>query len=429
MLCNIVTTTDCYLAEAISASIIVRSTRGQSRSMMDLETPPPAALPRFELRSADSYPSDSPGRWAFLLDSYFEKVMTCANSYTPEEVQRHVDFFRAYVTAWLGPAPTPIMRDGKLSLEALYPSSMTSDHTPLEMSYCWKSADRPEKSPIIVRFVTDIIPADADPSRAASTAAALQTINTLRALSSTVETPLKLSVFPDLWEYVTRLLAQVDRDIHPERSCAHCGSSSSFVGFDLVRSHIKAKLYWRLPSCQTVPELVDLLDRLLTSSQQEGHFANLPSFNAHWGQIRDHLTRNRHSLRPRMLSLDATKHPFHRVKVYSRFYFDNTEPFENVESHLTLGGAISLPAAFLAKCRGFWSCLLDNYRKKEVPEQKGQKFCLILHQISQQPGSDQADSSLSSKLYLFCSTIPDHDAFVAGQLLSRFEGPSSFFLQ
>lgn len=143
--------------------------------------------------------------------------------------------------------------------------------------------------------------------------------------------------FPDLWAYVTSQLAKSDRNIVSAGywQCAECCTSSTFVGFDLARPHVKAKLYWLLPSCQTVPALLTLLDGIFALCAAEGHFTRLRSFTSRWVR-RD------------------------RLKLYSWCYFHEDVPFNTIQSYLTLNDAIELSDCFLDKFRGLWSCLLEN---------------------------------------------------------------------
>ena len=392
------------------------------------------------LDALESGASDPSEQWSRLLGPYLEQALISTRSYTTEEIRNHLAFFRTCVTTWLGPPPNAgsmLSPEGvfRLSWAPAFPSALTSDHTPLEISYSWKRADGEGSTTPVVRFVTDIIPKDGEQSRSASLTEGMRTIETLQlpVCSSTID----VFGWPDLWECITSQLAQSERSIHPpgSRPCAACSPSSTFIGFDLARSHVKAKLYWLMPSCQTMPALLMLLDGIFAVCVAEGHFARLRNFAFNWAQIRGHLSTHSDSLCPRMLSLDATKYPFPRLKLYSRCYFRNDEPFDTIQSHLNLNNAIALPANFLHKCRALWSCLLENYRGNEPQspqdqaQQKYSKYCMVLHEISPTSlteGTD-VDSCLKCKLYLFCKQVPGHDVFVVKELLGRFEGPAAFF--
>ena len=269
------------------------------------------------------------------------------------------------------------------------------------------------------------------PARAASLAEAFRVIDRLGKLALTSP---NISSFPELWASVTEQLAKYDVEIHSAKPwpCPECSASSTFVGFDLGRSHIKIKLYWLLPSCQTVPALLGLLDGLFAKCLADGHFTSLGSFSSHWSRIQDHISTHRDTLQPRMMCLDATKHPFPRLKLYSRCYFRDDELFDMILLHLTLGGAIELQEQFVDKCRGLWSCLMENYKKHSEPslQQQGQRrYCMIVHEISAASSTTGAvvDTCLASKLYVFCDKIPGHDAFVTRELLGRFQGPAVLF--
>ena len=385
--------------------------------------------------------SDVPAQWSSILCPYIEKALTSTQAYTEEEVRNYLAFFSTEVVSWLGPNPshtgTP-SPNGKLSFswKAAYPSALTSDHSPVEVSYSWKAAGIKENIAPVARFVTDIIPSDAQLSRSKSLAEASRVISHLRSLETS---SYKLLGLPDLWTCVTDQLTKHDTDIHTAGTspCAQCSTSSTFVGFDLASTHIKAKLYWLLPSCQTVPALLKLLDELFTVCLAERHFTCLRNFTSQWTQIRDHIHTHRDTLQPRMLCIDATKHPFPRLKLYSRCYFHDEEPFDAIQLHLTLGGAIELHKRFLNACRDLWSCLMEKF--KTYPEtnfqsqdpRQGLRYCMIVHEISAASSTPEADevvdSCLASKWYLFCDRMPGRDAFVTRDLLSRFEGPANFF--
>ncbi|KAL8792796.1 MAG: hypothetical protein Q9195_004609 [Heterodermia aff. obscurata] len=382
---------------------------------------------------------DVPAKWSSILCPSIEKALTSTQAYTEEEVRNYLAFFSTEVISWLGPAPSPTgtpSPNGKLDIrwKAAYPSALTSDHSPVEISYSWKCADVKGNIAPVARFVTDTIPSDAQLSRFESLARASHAINHIRSLETS---SYKLLGFPDLWTCVTDQLTKNDREIHTTGTspCVQCSTSSTFIGFDLASTHIKAKLYWLLPSCLTVPALLKLLDDLFTVCLAERYFTRLRNFTSQWTQIRDHIHSHLDTLQPRMLCLDATKHPFPRLKLYSRCYFHDEESFDAIQSHLKLGGAIELHDRFLNTCRDLWSCLMENFRKYPEPNsqsqgpRQGSRYCMIVHEISaaSSTAEDVVDSCLASKWYLFCDRMPGRDAFVTRDLLSRFEGPAHFF--
>ena len=383
---------------------------------------------------------DVPAQWPSILCPYIEKALTSTQAYTAEEVRSYLNFFSTEVVSWLGPAPsangTPSpVGQHDFAWKAAFPSALTSDYSPVEVSYSWKCADTKENIAPVARFVTDIIPTDAQLSRSASLAGASRVIDHLRSLE---HSSYKLSGFPDLWTSVTDHFAKHNKEIHlaGTSTCTQCSISSTFIGFDLAPSNIKAKLYWLLPSCQTIPAVLKLLDDLFAVCLTEGHFTRLRNFTFQWARIRDHIHTHRDKLQPRMLCLDATKHPFPRLKLYSRFYFHDDDPFDATRSHLTLGGVINLHESFLDRCRDLWSCLVENFKKSsgldpQNPGQSGRlRYSMIVHEISAASSTaaeEVVDSCLASKWYLFCDRMPGRDAFVTRDLLSQFEGPAKFF--
>ncbi|RFU25312.1 hypothetical protein B7463_g11028, partial [Scytalidium lignicola] len=128
-------------------------------------------------------------QWSHLLALHIEHALNAMQCYTQNEIKSHLAFFTSVVCTWLGPPPT-----ASNTLRAEYSPALTADHTPadhtpLEISYCWKNADKDSSTkPVIARFVTDIIPQDAQQTRSASLTTALQVIGKLRALE-----PLRLT--------------------------------------------------------------------------------------------------------------------------------------------------------------------------------------------------------------------------------------------
>lgn len=416
------------------------------------------------------------GRWSRLLVPHLEHALTASQSYTGDEARSHVAFFSAHVTRWLGPAPAVASPSSGSStssrgMVAAYPSALTADHTPLEISYSWKGT-----APASVRYVVDIVPPGAQATRAASLAPAGRAIDGLRALAlprggagtaapgpevpavpavsappaPSAPPPLAaqnqqqqqeqeqqkqyaIDLLPDLWTSVTAQLAHFEHDIHPTNrpACNSCGSSSTFVGFDLVRARARAKLYWLLPACLPAAALLALLDAIFARCLAHGHLTPLTGFAAHWAQVRNYLlTHGTDTLRPRMLSCDATRYPFPRVKIYTRCYFASDESFDVIEAHLTLRGAICLQPRSRDQYAALWACLMDNYRlhTHDAQRQKHQRYCMIAYDIFPAPdGDDGPNSGLASKLYLFCDQMPGHDAFVARELLGPFSAPAGFF--
>lgn len=323
----------------------------------------------------------------------------------------HLAFFNTHVSRWLGPAPAVNTESGRIA--AAYASALTADHTPLEISYSWKGG-----APVSVRYVADMVPHDAKPTRAASLAAASQAIDGLRDLGP------HMDLLPDLWASVTAQLAHLEHDIHPTNGprCRSCGPSSVFIGFDLEHARARAKLYWLLPACLPAVSLLALLDTIFARCLAEGHLTQLPRFAMHWAQVRSHLfSHMQQGLLPRMLSVDASRYPFPRVKIYTRCYLAADESFDVIEAHLSLRGGIQPPRDQYA---ALWACVQEKCRLHA----QRQRYCIIAHDIFPAPhGHDGLDSGITSKLYLLCDQIPGHDGFVTRELLARFPASAKFF--
>ena len=285
---------------------------------------------------------------------------------------------------------------------------MTNDFTPFEISCCWKNQN--QRGRPIVRYVTDVAPSLPEENRVSSLTRALQAIESLRSRASNPQGSLCLSVFPDLWTHITQNFIQYESQIH-HNPCSSCGASSTFLAFDLVNLHIKAKLYWLLPSCQTTPQLLQMLDHVLLSCGSVHSFFNSSAFIDAWHTIRDHIALHAETSRPRLLSIDATQYPSPRVKIYVRCLFAKSEAFDTWKSHLTLNDEIKLSTDFISTCENLWTSLTSSPDESTSRARSGPKYCLTLYEIS--------GSSLSSKLYIMCQEIPRPDSFVAQQLLAH----------
>lgn len=360
----------------------------------------------------------APQGWSEILAPYLHIVLAHNGSYTDEEVGLHLQFFVEHITPWLGPGPVQDTVESSALYNPRYPSSMTNDFTPLELSCCWKSPLQQGKP--IVRYVLDIAPANPDEPRASSLARALKAIAALKTVASVSDGSLQLDIFPELWMHVTKAIVEYEGRIR-HSLCSVCGPSSTFIGFDLVKSRAKLKFYWLLPSCQTTPELLHMLDHIFRSSSAvDSCFASAAFVDA-WQTIRNHIEKYPKTLCPRMLSIDATQYPSPRIKFYTRCLFPKSNTFDAFESHLTLDGQIDLSQDFLSTCRNLWMSLATT-PKEWRPEVTGPKYCLLLYEISgtsSVSAEEQTRSDISSKLYIMCQEIPRRDSFIAEQILKH----------
>ncbi|OQD87017.1 hypothetical protein PENANT_c006G08969 [Penicillium antarcticum] len=303
-----------------------------------------------------------------------------------------------------------------------YASSMTKDLTPFELSLCWKSYKQKYKP--IVRFVNDIIPSNLENTRAASLTQSLNLIETLKRVSESEGMTRSLHVLPDLWKGISETLRSHEASIHPDGGCTRCGPSSAFVGFDLNRSVISGKMYWRLPTCQDTKGALELLDKAFARSALVDEYFASSTFLSSWAQVRAHMESNPEALVPRMLSVDATTFPASRIKIYARCLFNERRSFDDWERHLNLDGAITYPEDFRSTACNLWTSLATSPEEWiHTRPEAGPKNCLILYEMTTSSLPSAMDKSydlkrnLSSKLYIMCHEIPRRDSVVAKQLL------------
>ncbi|PLB54908.1 hypothetical protein P170DRAFT_505554 [Aspergillus steynii IBT 23096] len=337
--------------------------------------------------------------WGSILQPYLKNALVSQGQYTGHEISRHLDFFCDYVVRWLGPGP---MYDSG-TVKAQFPSSLTNDHTPFELSLCWKS--NKQKGRPVVRYVTDVIPPNLEASRMAAFEAALTVIGTLEQASIRCASDgLDLRIFPKLWTKATKEMIEFEHQAHGSTACSRCSPSGVFVAFDLVASEAFGKLYWLFPVCLTTSEVCQGIMRTLRSCiEAEPGFSTVVSS---WTKVQQYISQYPGVLQPRMLSIDTTRYPQWRVKVYVRCIFHNTNRFEYLEPHLTLGGAISPPESFQETCRSSWTSLTSQDRD-DVPG-IGPKYCLLMYDL---PAG--AMQKMSAKLYVMCQEIPRVDSFIA----------------
>ncbi|KAH8428349.1 uncharacterized protein LDX57_006050 [Aspergillus melleus] len=338
--------------------------------------------------------------WGPILQPYLEHALTCQGRYSAEEITRHVDFFRDCVASWLGPGPTFNHDTGMMEIP--FPGSLTNDHTPFELSLCWKS--KQQKGRPVVRYVIDVIPSNLKPSRMAAFKTALAVIESLERTGINATNGLVLRTFPGLWTKVTREMIEFERQAHRSTVCSRCSPSGVFVAFDLVASEAFAKFYWLFPVCLETPDVCQGIMRTMRSC-----IAVEPQFSTvmeSWAKVQQYISRYPSVLQPRMLSIDTTRYPQWRVKVYVRCIFRETNRFEDLEPHLTLGGAISLSASFRETCNNLWISLTSQ-GLDSIPG-TGPKYCLLMYDLPA-----VSSQKMSAKLYVMCQEIPRVDSFVA----------------
>jgi DMATS type aromatic prenyltransferase len=299
----------------------------------------------------------------------------------------------------MGPGP----RTGQHS----YASAMTNDHTPMEISLCWKSQS--QNGVPIVRYVFDIAAEDGN-TRQSSLKQGEKAIEALRvAVAKSDLGGIKLDLFCDLWAVITSSLLLNDGNIHPSTPCAPCGPGSTFIGFDLAPKVLRSKLYWLLPACQSNMKLSQFLDETFQACVAANDFFRSSAFQDGWGIIRNHFALHSDTLRPRMISVDATQFPTPRVKLYVRCLLGDSLDFSAIEPHLTLQGKLVPAPHFLSVCRNLWTALTSQACEKSLAPPP--KYCMILYEFT--------GGSISSKLYIMCQEIPRSDSFIASKLLSN----------
>jgi DMATS type aromatic prenyltransferase len=356
--------------------------------------------------------------WSQILAPYLEGAMKNHGEYTSEEIHEHMRFFIEHVGQWLGPGPDTERAGNKVLYNPKYPSAMTIDFTPFELSYCWKNKHQQGKP--IIRYIVDVAPSFPEQTRLSSITRAVEAIQGMEALASKLGgATLQLIIFPDLWLHIAHEIMRHEQEMHGE-GCMACGPSSTFIGFDLERTTAKTKLYWRLPSCQSNSRLLAMLDQVFQSCCAVNSFFALSDFTSAWHGIKNYVASNPATLRPRMLSVDATKHPSPRLKVYIQCLFHESFAFDTFESHLSLGGILEPASDFVSTCRNLWTSLTTGLKDKYSQQGVGPRYCLLLYEISSAPLSASGKvNGLSSKLYIMGQEVPRRDSFIAQRLLDH----------
>lgn len=297
---------------------------------------------------------------------------------------------------------------------------MTDDLTPFELSLCWK--DPKQQGRPIVRFVSDIIPADAERTRIASLLQSQRLIEALRNIAEDTS-DLTLHMLPDIWKAVSHTLKVSETLIH-SGSCSPCGSSSAFIAFDLKKSVISGKFYWRLPFCLDVPGTLNLMDQVFSACFAVHEFFGSAVFSTSWHQIREHIRNHADTLLPHMISIDATAFPAPRIKVYVNCRFQGERNFDSWEHHLRFNDSVACPEDFRSTCRDLWNSLTTNPPEwAQTRPDAGPRSCLLLYELtaSSAKTTDEQRQKLSSKLYIMCQEIPLPDSVIATQLLRHCE--------
>lgn len=65
--------------------------------------------------------------------TYLENALVHTNTYTAKEIGMYIDFFMDTIGPHLGPGPLSL---GSGNYQPQYPSAMTKDLTPFELSLC-----------------------------------------------------------------------------------------------------------------------------------------------------------------------------------------------------------------------------------------------------------------------------------------------------
>ncbi|KAF9883904.1 hypothetical protein FE257_002698 [Aspergillus nanangensis] len=344
--------------------------------------------------------------WKAILQPYLIAALQRHGQYTQSAIEQHLNFFTTHVIPWIGLGPSPDPTTG--ALVPPYPSSLTNDHTPFELSCCWKG--NRQDGLAVVRYVIDVIPSGGEISRLAAFREALHVMGTLEELSQEQNT-LSLYAFPSLWWHITKAMIENEQQTH-SRPCTRCSPSGVFVAFDLVASAAFAKAYWLFPACQNTSTLIMSMEKTLKLIE-EAEPAMFPRLLDNWAKVATHITANQEILQPRMLSIDATKYPVPRVKVYARRIFLKSNTFSDIEPHLSLGGSIPLPGPFRQTCERLWSSLVGP--EDSLPG-NGPKYTLVLYDIPTGAPGETPGKDASAKLYIMCQEIPHVDSFVARKL-------------
>lgn len=374
------------------------------RTLMWPWVPPPvrSQVPRPE-RSTST-------EWGPIFQPYLASALQRHGEYTASAIEQHLNFFTTHIVPWMGLGPSPDPNTG--ILVPPYPGSLTNDHTPFELSCCWKGSRANGRA--VVRYVIDVIPSSAEISRTAALREALHVMGMLEEISQELtlqKDALSLYAFPSLWWQITKAVLDQEQQTHAH-PCTRCSPSGVFVAFDLVASSVFAKAYWLLPACHPTFTLVTSVEKIFQVCERTD-FALFPRLSANWTKIAAHISAHPDILQPRMVSIDATRYPTPRVKVYVRRLFVASNTFQDIEPHLSLGGQIPLSETFRQNCERLWGSLVGP--EDAVPG-IGPKYTLLLYDLPTGAPSESLDKEVSAKLYIMCQEIPRVDSFVAQKL-------------
>jgi DMATS type aromatic prenyltransferase len=344
--------------------------------------------------------------WSNTITPFITNSLHHSTLYSPEDIRKHTNFFNEHFVRALGPQP---LTDNTPA----FASALTNEHTPVELSYCWKRQS--QNGNPIVRYAGDMFPAQKTEffTRRDTLNHSIDVLSSMKTISEFSSRD--DASFLELSKIITEDFLRHETEVHQHNAaCSTCVSSSTFIGFDLVKSNMQTKMYWRVLECLSTAEKFAHLDNLFSSV-----IASHPDIRASangtgaekivegWNLMKN-FAAARKDLVPTILAFDATKYPWCRFKVYMKLSFDTDNSWDIIEENLSLGGKVHLSKDFVETSKNLWENLVVKSGDKMT------KFCYLLWDIL-------ADGTLRPKFYVMGEQIPRTDAVIAQTVLKYCE--------
>ncbi|RPA72713.1 hypothetical protein BJ508DRAFT_68234 [Ascobolus immersus RN42] len=350
--------------------------------------------------------SDDPQAWTNTITPFITNSLQHSTLYSPAEIQKHTSFFNKHFVRALGPQAS---NDNTPA----FASALTNENTPVELSYCWKSAT--QNGNPIVRYAGDIYPTDKTENftRRDTLGHSIDVLSSMQDLpefSSSNNTS-----FLELSKTITASFLKQETETHEhDAACSTCVSSSTFIGFDLAKSDMQTKMYWRVLECLSASERLAHLDSVFSNIvaahpdiQASANGTGAEKILEGWNLMKT-FANGHESLTPTILAFDATKYPWCRFKIYFKLSFDEDNSWDVIERNLSLGGKVHLAKDFVATSKKLWESLVVKSGEKKT------NFCYLLWDIL-------ADGTLRPKFYVMGEQIPRTDAVIAQSVLENCE--------
>jgi DMATS type aromatic prenyltransferase len=307
--------------------------------------------------------------WSDHCLPVFSSLLSSTGSYTPEQQESHVNFFKQHIILGIGPKPVS---------GAAYLLAHTGSI--IETSINFTDAGKP-----IIRFIFQPLHIEGIPQAIGADMTWYHQFASVFIASKEEKTILKAKLPPQLARIPDCLLGF---DLHPEKR-----SMKAYF----------APLYKHILSGENTDHVIfDLLKRLEPLGERfVPALAKLEEFRAAEPQ------RNID-----VVGIDCIKpEDGARVKLYTRL-FPNLNTFSLVEHHLTLGGRVNDQTTLegIEILRGIWHLLLDEpegfaesqTHKQEIDPDSPHSGIMISWEV--QPGKDSPSPKLYVPLWKFCTS-------------------------